>query len=102
MFDKTLPEKIKATLKKITPLVKANKFYLAGGTGLALQIGHRISEYLDFFSDASFDPNSLFLFLKNKTDSQEEVIIEDYTLLVTLEGVRCSFFIMIFLLFMNK
>ncbi len=91
MFEKTLPEKIKAILKKITPLVNANKFYLAGGTGLALQIGHRISQDLDFFSDASFDPNSLFLFLKSKTDSQEEVIIETYKLLVTLEGVRCSF-----------
>lgn len=28
----------------------ANRFYLAGGTALALQIGHRISVDLDFFS----------------------------------------------------
>ena len=30
-------------------------FYLAGGTALALQIGHRKSLDLDFFSDFSFD-----------------------------------------------
>ncbi|MCL4868563.1 MAG: nucleotidyl transferase AbiEii/AbiGii toxin family protein [Anaerolineae bacterium] len=28
----------------------AQRFYLAGGTGLALQIGHRMSNDLDFFS----------------------------------------------------
>ena len=36
-----------------------NEFYLAGGTGLALQIGHRDSIDFDFFSSNSFDPNKL-------------------------------------------
>lgn len=36
-----------------------NEFYLAGGTGLALQIGHRDSVDFDFFSNHSFDPNKL-------------------------------------------
>jgi hypothetical protein len=31
-----------------------NRFYLAGGTGLALQIGHRVSEDFDFFSIGPF------------------------------------------------
>ncbi len=31
-------------------------FYLAGGTGLALQLGHRRSRDLDFFCDVDFDP----------------------------------------------
>ena len=92
MFKDALPEKLKAILKKITPVVMVERFYLAGGTGLALQIGHRVSEDLDFFKDISFDPNSLFLTLKSNTDSSEEVIIEAHTLLVILEGARCSFF----------
>ena len=92
MFKDALPEKLKAILKKITPVVRTERFYLAGGTGLALQIGHRISEDLDFFRDASFDPNSLLLTLKSKTSSSEEVVIETHTLLVILEGARCSFF----------
>ena len=32
-----------------------NHFYLAGGTALALQLGHRTSVDLDLFSDFSFD-----------------------------------------------
>lgn len=34
-------------------------FYLSGGTGLSLQIGHRESEDLDFFSKEDFDPELL-------------------------------------------
>jgi hypothetical protein len=37
----------------------AHDFYLAGGTGLALQIGHRRSVDLDFFSPAHSDIPSL-------------------------------------------
>ncbi len=92
MFEDALPKKLKAILKKITPVVRAERFYLAGGTGLALQIGHRVSEDLDFFKDASFNPNSLLLTLKSKTDSSKDVVIETHTLLVSLEGARCSFF----------
>ena len=92
MFEDAVPEKLKAILKKITPVVRAERFYLAGGTGLALQTGHRVSEDLDFFRDVSFDPNFLLFTLKSKTDSSAEVIIETHTLLVILEGARCSFF----------
>lgn len=34
-------------------------FVLYGGTGLALQIGHRFSEDFDFFSSSGFDPARL-------------------------------------------
>lgn len=34
-------------------------FYLAGGTGLALSLGHRRSVDLDFFSERSFDSEAL-------------------------------------------
>jgi len=34
-------------------------FYLSGGTGLSLQLGHRKSEDLDFFNEQSFNPQSL-------------------------------------------
>ncbi|HXS93611.1 MAG TPA: nucleotidyl transferase AbiEii/AbiGii toxin family protein [Candidatus Limnocylindrales bacterium] len=35
------------------------EFVLYGGTGLALQLGHRVSEDFDFFSSAAFDPERL-------------------------------------------
>lgn len=34
-------------------------FVLYGGTGLALQLGHRVSEDFDFFSSDGFDPDRL-------------------------------------------
>lgn len=44
------------------PLLKQfqKEFYLAGGTALALQIGHRDSIDFDFFSEESFDTGRLF------------------------------------------
>jgi hypothetical protein len=49
-------------------------FVLYGGTGLALQLGHRGSEDFDFFSSSNFDPDRLrscLPFLRNldPTDS---------------------------------
>jgi len=32
-----------------------NDFYFAGGTGLALQLGHRISEDFDFFTNTKIN-----------------------------------------------
>ncbi len=48
--------------KKILPLFAkmGNDFYLAGGTGLALQIGHRDSIDFDFFTKKEFDTVVLF------------------------------------------
>lgn len=48
--------------KKILPLFSGFKemFYLAGGTGLALQIGHRDSVDFDFFNVESFSTEKLF------------------------------------------
>ena len=39
--------------------VVPSEFVLYGGTGLALQLGHRVSEDFDFFSSAGFDPEGL-------------------------------------------
>lgn len=43
--------------RNILPLLGELKgqFYLAGGTGLALQIGHRDSIDFDFFTETDFD-----------------------------------------------
>jgi len=48
--------------KQILPLLKHFKsdFYLAGGTALALQLGHRDSEDFDFFTPNSFLTQDLF------------------------------------------
>lgn len=52
---------------KILPLLKSfkNRFYLAGETALALQIGHRDSVDFDFFSKNDFDTINLFKEIKD-------------------------------------
>ena len=48
--------------KNILPLLAelAKDFYLAGGTGLALQFGHRDSIDFDFFTEKDFNASALF------------------------------------------
>jgi len=59
MFTKAvLPDAISA-IKKIAAFNDIKKAYLAGGTALALQIGHRISEDLDFFTSHEFNESVL-------------------------------------------
>ena len=82
--------------KKILPLLSKidSKFYLAGGTALALQIGHRDSIDFDFFTDFDIDTEKLF-------DSIVEIfkdhkVVKTYTEKNTLyilvdENIKISF-----------
>jgi predicted nucleotidyltransferase component of viral defense system len=49
-FWNTITENMKFILNGISQSEVGKHFYLAGGTALALQIGHRYSVDLDFFS----------------------------------------------------
>ena len=51
-------------LKKLQADNELNEFHLAGGTSLALQIGHRKSIDLDLFSQTNFDVNYLLEYLE--------------------------------------
>jgi hypothetical protein len=42
-------------LSDLSRLPELSNFFLVGGTALSLQIGHRKSDDLDFFTDRSFD-----------------------------------------------
>lgn len=63
---------------------------LAGGTGLALQMGHRYSEDLDFFRPDAFDPERLAGELSRLGAVEVQSRSAD-TLHVSLGGVRLSF-----------
>jgi len=65
--------------------------YLAGGTGLALQIGHRKSYDLDFFTNREFEVNEVIDFLKDNFDTQLEMS-DKRTIKAEIDGVRFSLF----------
>ncbi len=54
-----LPRSTAETWPVLRNISGIDKFYLAGGTGLALQIGHRLSRDLDFFSADRFEVEEL-------------------------------------------
>ena len=64
--------------------------YLAGGTGLALHLGHRRSVDLDFFAESPFDEERLLQLLQ---PIAAVVVIErqPQTLDLTIQGVKVSF-----------
>ena len=67
-------------------------FYLAGGTTLAFQLGHRRSMDLDFYSPKPFDYKKLRKELESKF---EEIIFiqgNEGTLIMKLDKVAVSFF----------
>ena len=81
----------------ILPLLKIFKkdFYLAGGTALALQLGHRDSVDFDFFSKNDIDTEKLFRELENIfTDYKIQKIQEEKNTLTIIAGenVKISFF----------
>lgn len=50
MFTKGLSPKTKTNLESLSKVNFVKKYYLAGGTGLSIHLGHRFSYDLDFFS----------------------------------------------------
>lgn len=91
MFTETLSGD---TEKALALLGKANlldESYLAGGTACALQIGHRVSVDLDFFTEKNFDPKGFALSLQ-KIGSFVVEQASAGTVLGYLEGVRFSLF----------
>lgn len=59
MHENTLAPKTKQSLEILRKSPVIQDFYLAGGTGLALRIGHRVSEDLDWFTAKEISPLSL-------------------------------------------
>lgn len=72
MFTKALlPDTIRA-FKLVSQIEIVRKSYLAGGTALALHLGHRISVDLDFFTKEEFDEKVLAQALKKLPEYKED------------------------------
>jgi predicted nucleotidyltransferase component of viral defense system len=83
--------------REILPLLKSFKkdFYLAGGTALALQIGHRDSVDFDFFSKKDINTKELFNKVKDVFRGHKILKIqeEENTLTVIIDdNIDLSFF----------
>lgn len=90
MFEQTISQKTKSVLAKIAGSEITKKFYLAGGTALAIHLGHRQSIDLDWFSAKNFSGIKLKKTL-SKLGDFELIGEEKGTLHGILDGVRVSF-----------
>lgn len=71
------------------------KFYLAGGTALSLQIGHRTSVDFDFYIQNHFKAGELILLFKGNLKNAEIKILQDFNdtfEIIINEKVRLSCF----------
>ncbi|MFW5703155.1 MAG: nucleotidyl transferase AbiEii/AbiGii toxin family protein [Candidatus Dojkabacteria bacterium] len=77
------------------------EFYLAGGTAAALQLGHRISVDLDFFTTHEFDPQVLLQELNASGIKTDKVKIDKGTLKCVVAQTEVSFFFYPYQLIVN-
>ncbi len=92
MFTETLSKNTKYALAALGKAHLMDAGYLAGGTACALQLGHRISIDLDFFTTKEFDAKELIRSLK-KTGRFIEERQSWGTILGIIEGVKFSYFV---------
>ena len=83
--------------KNLLPLLKGfkNDFYLAGGTGLALQLGHRKSYDFDLFAFNDFKIHNLQCTVETLFNDWKVEILQleaDTLTILVNENVKISFF----------
>lgn len=85
-----LGQPVEKVLDDLHRLQVTSSFYLAGGTGLALHLGHRRSVDLDFFTDRTFDEDSLLQRIQSFAEFSLAAK-EPGTLHAQVRGVKVSF-----------
>jgi nucleotidyltransferase AbiEii toxin of type IV toxin-antitoxin system len=81
---------VERTLRDLTTLGVFGPYYLAGGTGLALHLGHRRSQDLDFMSGEPVDPETLIQKMQ-RLGGFALAARAPGTLHAAVEGVKVSF-----------
>ncbi len=90
MHPKVLSAEAWKTVRSLASGGWLDSWVLAGGTGLALHLGHRYSKDLDLFGSQSFDPAKLAQSLSTIGRVRVQQIAED-TVHLELSGLRVSF-----------
>jgi predicted nucleotidyltransferase component of viral defense system len=91
----TVPSLLHDLLAEIGQMPFTGRFYLAGGTALALRLGHRVSVDLDFSSDIDeVDDDSRAEIVAAFKQRRTTEVLEDVfgNLLMAIEGTHVGFF----------
>ena len=90
MPQEIISKKTKANLEILTKEAVFKNFFLAGGTGAALQLKHRVSLDLDFFTKKDIDTKALIQKIKTLGKFSIEKETQN-TLIGVFNGTRVSF-----------
>ena len=90
------PECLRPEAARLLPVV-ANALQpynpvLAGGTALALQVGHRVSADFDFFTNDEFDPAAILRAVQATSAEVQSLKLEPGTAVMIVDGVKVSLF----------
>jgi len=90
----TVTPAMRAVMKGFAHNALSREFYLAGGTALALQLGHRLSVDLDFFSPTQSDIPALLEPLRRALGEFSPILSDSAwgNLVFLANGVRLGFF----------
>jgi hypothetical protein len=88
--NEILPPASDVVLGDLNRTLSLSPLYLAGGTGLALMLGHRLSRDFDFFSPDLFNEEALIQKMQGLSDLTI-VAKSEYTLHLTLKEIKVSF-----------
>jgi len=102
MFEQVLSKNAKKSLATLGESGLLRDAYLAGGTALALQIGHRISVDLDFFTSKEFNGNIFVRKLKKLIPDFQLERMAAGTVLGNINKIRFSLFFYDYLLLFKK
>ncbi len=78
------------TMKSLSRFIQSHGFYLAGGTAVAIRLGHRRSIDLDYFCTDDFDEHALAKELRTKFGVNVQSLSKN-TINCTLNRVSISF-----------
>lgn len=92
LYPEVLSPAQRKLLKRLGPMASSRRFYLAGGTAVALRFGHRRSLDFDWFTrDPLPDPLGLAQHLRDQDVKFFTRHVEQGTLHGTITGIRVGF-----------
>jgi hypothetical protein len=90
MHPECVEEKARILMSRLGPTLGMHGGVLAGATGLALHLGHRISDNLEFFTQRVFRPSDILEELRALASVVEPVTMDEGAMVVQADGVRVS------------
>jgi hypothetical protein len=88
MHPECVEEKARLTMSRVGPSLGMHGGVLAGGTGLALHLGHRISDDLEFTTQQAFRPSDILEELRGFASVVESVTMGNDAMIVQADGAR--------------